>query len=1243
MIKKITVITSVFLSLIFVFTSIAFPVDIFAQNTKSTAEMGTIEEIISSYYDPDGRPMSCAHRAITYIGNPIPENSLLAIQDCIDHKVDIVELDIMRTSDGVFVLCHDSSIKRTTTYTGSKSVAQMTYAEICQYPLLQYTGSSRGVYYDENGKSLVMPTFEDALKLCKDNIMINLDKFTGQWAHRMELYELVRKYGCLDNVMFKGGYDSAKVKGWHNEIKAKYGNDAKMPNFCTLNSNRDATTYKNFIKAHSEAGTAFAVESGFSAYTQPQSDPAVLAEIRKYTRTFVNVLTESLGGTGYCAGHKENSTGWAEMIALGYNIMQTNNAADCAAYIYANYSQPSRDITQGIDMLYFTNYKHSQTSYTVQIQAPSVKLYNGDYIYFKNVDFSSTAGKSLVASITSHSKTGQLVIRAGSPSGDVIAKYDLSKLSAQTASVVQTMSSKKYTTCDLYVCAENTGSGYVALSKLVCADPKDGKITNINGLSVFTKPKTAPKLPSEVTVVTEYGYTYNSKVTWSPIPKACYSENLSYFTVPGVLKDTCEVIYATVTVLDLDMSGAARWYDSGYGVETNSSSEVLTWYDRIYSEPATASAGKAPTLKSGVINFDGLNDSMIYNHSLSGKSNVTMVINAKTDKKSTDYLGSYKINNTARYTLIHYPESGGWGSVWLTGFKNGIACRFGSGIGDNRGIYYTGVTLNGWSTVSAVKSKTSEKLYVNSSMVYDRAADTSKQYCMGVAGSTIENTHEYAYLGLGIQSSANYYYEGSVSDVVIFERALSDSEIKTLSSYFSAKNAGTLKNKSDSVQKAFDSFVKESPEQVHTMTCKSSGSTKHKYTCSVCSYSVTENHEFTYTSKDAHNHTKACKDCSYKTSEAHTFEKVSETPATDDAAGSIVNKCKECSYETVTEVPRIAYTLTLVSATCDKTQFYKGETVTVTANAAPEGMVFERWVVSEGVSVSDVQAPTATFVMSNQNAVIEAKYTKKLTPVSSIKVTVSGYEFLGTIQNTEISAFGDGITLKKSEWFEISDKETLLGTEHVFDDAVVYKVRLTFDLSSEYTAKDLTASIVSVEGSFTENVSVDTSDSVVLTITLKQLVHEHVFDQKTVDPSTLKSQADCTHPDVYYFSCICHEISDSLTFEENEPLDHQFKDECDNTCEREGCSFERKAPHVPCDKYEAKEGFEGHGIYCEKCNYELEFAPHEYESGKCKVCGLEDPDKTMILLVTVSATVVVLSAIAIIIILILKKKKTKNN
>jgi glycerophosphoryl diester phosphodiesterase len=435
---------------------------------KTTTEtgFGSIDEIISSYYDPNGRPMSCAHRAITRIGNPIPENSLAAIQDCIDHNIDIVELDIMRTLDGVYVLCHDETLHRTTTYTGDKTIKQMTYEEICQYPLRKYTGDIFGVYYDEKGKTLTVPTFEDALKLCKDNIMINLDKFPEQWHNRMELYEIVKENNCLNHVMFKGYFDSAQIQMWHNEIKMQYGNDAKMPNFCGMNSNQHESSYLSYVTTHAKCKTAFSVESNFSNYTQPQADPAILAQARKHVRPFASVLSESLDSS-FCAGHKENATGWASIIALGYNILQTNNAADLAAYIHANYSSPTKDIRTGINASHFTDYKHEQTAHTIQIKDDSVKLHDGDYICFENVDLSSAAGKKLIANITAHSSPGDLVIRMNSETGTIIAKYDLSQLSSPKTDASATIKKENYGVCTLYVCAENMEGKSVTITKLI--------------------------------------------------------------------------------------------------------------------------------------------------------------------------------------------------------------------------------------------------------------------------------------------------------------------------------------------------------------------------------------------------------------------------------------------------------------------------------------------------------------------------------------------------------------------------------------------------------------------------------------------------------------------------------------------------------------------------------------------------------------------------------------------------------
>lgn len=107
----------------------------------------------------------CAHRGNTKIGieENIPENSLSAIRRSIHTGVDMIELDVRMTSDGILVLMHDESIDRTTD--GSGNVSTMTYEALKCYHLKSGNVSSNET----------VPTLEEALAEAKGNIFLNLD------------------------------------------------------------------------------------------------------------------------------------------------------------------------------------------------------------------------------------------------------------------------------------------------------------------------------------------------------------------------------------------------------------------------------------------------------------------------------------------------------------------------------------------------------------------------------------------------------------------------------------------------------------------------------------------------------------------------------------------------------------------------------------------------------------------------------------------------------------------------------------------------------------------------------------------------------------------------------------------------------------------------------------------------------------------------------------------------------------
>ena len=119
-----------------------------------------------------------------------PENSIAAIESVIGMGVDIMELDLKLTKDSVLVLCHDRTIDRTTS--GKGRVCDITYDSIRRCVLK----TGHGVKTTHR-----MPTLREALEVCKDRIVVNVDQ-------GYEYYDLVlavtEELGVTDQVLIKG-------------------------------------------------------------------------------------------------------------------------------------------------------------------------------------------------------------------------------------------------------------------------------------------------------------------------------------------------------------------------------------------------------------------------------------------------------------------------------------------------------------------------------------------------------------------------------------------------------------------------------------------------------------------------------------------------------------------------------------------------------------------------------------------------------------------------------------------------------------------------------------------------------------------------------------------------------------------------------------------------------------------------------------------------------------------------------
>ena len=231
----------------------------------------------------------------------------------------------------------------------------------------------------------------------------------------------------------------------------------------------------------------------------------------------------------------------------------------------------------------------------------------------------------------------------------------------------------------------------------------------------------------------------------------------------------------------------------------------------------------------------------------------------------------------------------------------------------------------------------------------------------------------------------------------------------------------------------------------------------------------------------------------------------------------------------------------------------QGTTITLTANAAPDGKVFDKWIVESGnTTLEDANSETTTFIMPDSEVSVKATY--KNAPVTTYSLTTQVNGGHGTI-----SASKTGLTEGSTE--------TVIFTP---DDG--YEIDL---VTVNGVATDVHSN--------TLNVTMDADKTVI--VTYKAIPHTHTYDQEIQKPETLKSAADCTNDAVYFKSCSCGEISTTETFTAaGTQLGHAWASDWSKDTDN-------------------------HWKECSRCHEKKDEAAHDYGSDNiCDTCGY---DKTV--------------------------------
>ncbi len=767
-----------------------------------------------------GTPVSVSHRAAWRNG---PECSLIAIYESIIMGIDVAELDVKVTSDGVPVLMHDQNISRTTT--GSGDVEKMTWKELKSYPVEDgqggnvYTLTQRDVdilmslpnYVEHCGEPVVggtMPTtrLDDAIDLIKKygpKTMIN-------WDHCFNLerfvpsYTLFRETGMLGNVFFKNSNSASTQLSWYEQAAAAW-NEKHPESPITAEDVNKSVQYVYIANAPSELSKMqdhLNAEVNFVmaeiCIGDDAEDADYLAKVEPWCKEngvamFVNTMW-----SGLCSTKEDTETTWAEMLKRGYVAIQTDQASELAKYMTAYNSV--RNASSVIQAEHFHNFNYDNYGLKVAESADAnlnklvEGMESGDWMEYRNISFD---GSEVMLNLKIKGQTvGSLFVYVdGREATNLIAQIDFSSTSdyqLASAELLQAVSAGNHT-----VYLQVSG---VADTDLVSIDNFQfissgafGENAAVADVVVETQVGVAPELPGHVEVTvgagTEDEAIYGLEVRWEQVAAGSYAD-AGPFTVLGYVPVLSRYIEATVNVIEpgIEDDGLVLWLDASEGVAA-SNNAVSTWTSKVGDAEAIVATPKAgsPTLvakaagdKAGIY-FDG-NDAfaitMPENFWNSDGEDATytvlMYTASEQELKFTDSntVGVHGSNGSAQEnSVLYFPEvdmdiKDIWGSVHFGVAQNRVNWRFGSGTIDDRGDTYIRPTSLGTAfTATAIRKQgITDTLFIDGELIYSGSSDRAYT----------DRTQSTGWIGMGKNTT---YYKGTICEILIYDRALTDAEI----------------------------------------------------------------------------------------------------------------------------------------------------------------------------------------------------------------------------------------------------------------------------------------------------------------------------------------------------------------------------------------------------------------------------------------------------------------------------------
>jgi glycerophosphoryl diester phosphodiesterase len=138
-----------------------------------------------------------------------PSNTLYAFEHAVALGVDVLEMDMHSTSDGVLVLSHDDTVDRLTN--GQGRIQDMTFEELRELDAGYYWTDDEGESYPFRGQGLTIPSLDEVFTAFPDMPM-NIEIKQQQPSIVAPFCEMLREFGKEEQVLVASFHPETMVE-----------------------------------------------------------------------------------------------------------------------------------------------------------------------------------------------------------------------------------------------------------------------------------------------------------------------------------------------------------------------------------------------------------------------------------------------------------------------------------------------------------------------------------------------------------------------------------------------------------------------------------------------------------------------------------------------------------------------------------------------------------------------------------------------------------------------------------------------------------------------------------------------------------------------------------------------------------------------------------------------------------------------------------------------------------------------